>query len=75
MAGSIRTVITENNLQISDATNAFRFVELKKQYSFKFPQVISCRGKLHDGRFATTYGPSRRDAVNNFLNLNRSGGN
>ncbi len=62
MAGSIRTVIRENNLAVQDVSDFWTSVGARIGL-----QTIRVRGKLPDGRFCTSFGASQREAVNEWL--------
>lgn len=62
MAGSIRTVIRENNLVVQDVSDLWTSVGARIGL-----QTIRVRGKLPDGPFCTSFGASQREAVNEWL--------
>lgn len=67
MAGSIRSVIAENGLQVSDVSQFWHSQGMRLNQ-----QVTRVRGQLPDGRFCSEFGLSIREAVDKFLKLKRS---
>lgn len=69
MAGSIRSVIAENGLEVADVTSKQQLCFPRSVYP-ALPQLFRCRGKNRDGLFISTYGQSQREAVNKWLGWN-----
>lgn len=66
MAGSIRSVIAENGLEVSDVSQFWHSQGMRIDQ-----QVKRVRGQFRDGRFCSVFALSEREAVDKFLNLKR----
>lgn len=66
MAGSIRSVITENRLEVTDVSDFWHSQGMRLGQ-----QAKRARGQLPDGRFCTMYGASDREVVDRWLDAKR----
>ncbi len=66
MAGSIRSVIAENELEVTDVSQFWHSQGMRIGQ-----QVKRVRGQLPDGRFCSEFGLSEREAVDRWLTMKR----
>lgn len=64
MAGSIRSVIAENGLEVKDVSDFWYSQGMRIDQ-----QTKRVRGQLPDGRFCSSFGSCERDAVNEWLRV------
>lgn len=68
MAGSVKSVIAENRLQVTDITE-IQDIAFPSLPSYA-QQLFRVRGRIWTGHWISTFGHSIREAVNKWLDWN-----